>query len=575
VLRRPLAAALAAVFAAAALVAPRLASAWTDARVRRVSAHVEIAPDASTIVTLVSELHVAGGWLQSFELDGLDPALELLPDRPPSFEDATTGVALAPAVEHAGDGRIVFTFRRRHAPRRGNYVATVCYRGRASVEPQPDGALRVTWTLPSWRYGLDDVSITIDAPAGAVPERDEIDDGAVRMTRIDLSEGGERFVLRRAHLPRMREWPVALRIPAERMDPALRERRAAIAPPAPPSPSAASAPAPAHPFGPLAIALLLAACAIGRIATIAHAEREARLHPTALVPLGAGVRAATALALAVGAGLIGARGGSAFFLAGLGGIALLALHRPADAPRAPRFGSFRPASADDIAAARRALRLSRLAPLDASTPPGAALLALIAAAPVVAWVHGALPVPLPVATLAAALAGAILIAGHVKTRPAAPLADLARLLELAARARADLDDDRRWMLRPVLHVDVRGRAQEARLRIVLSSTPQGLVRLDVVHARRRERTRWSARPVLLAVTREGSPADHALEQRFPGAQIAVAPRRVARAFPLDGAELAATLAPVLEALAACPAGSPDGSAARIEAERVRLAAAAG
>lgn len=540
------------------VVAPPSARAWTDAHVRRVSAHLDVAADARTIVTISCELRIESGWLELLELDGLEPDLALLPDRPPRFEDAS-GVVYAPSVELRGEGRIVLTFRRRSAPRRGDYVATVVYQGRATTEPLDDGTLRLTWTLPGWKNDLEGAAILVDAPLGTVLEHDEVDPGSVRILRIDRGER-ERFELFRPHLPRTREWQIVLRVPAERMDPSLRTAAPVSAAPsaAHPRPQHAPDPGPA-PFGAFAIALFLAAYALGRIATMARVEQETRLEPTALLPLGASLRAVLVLALGLGAGMAGSLGHHELYFAGLVGITLLALHRRADAPRPPRLGSFRPVRSIDLVAARRALRRHRFAPFDAGTVPGAALVAAMAAAPILVWAGGDLPIPVAHAVLAASLGGAISIAGHRGTRPTAPLVDLAYLLALAARIRANLDDDRRWALRPVLHVDVRGQVQEARLRVVLPNIPKGLLRLDVVRAFRAERTRWVAVPALLVVARENSPADRALEQRFPGTPIASAPRRIARTFPIEGSDLARALAPVLEALAACPV-EPDARA---------------
>ena len=81
--------------------------------------------------------------------------------------------------------------------------------------------------------------------------------------------------------------------------------------------------------------------------------------------------------------------------------------------------------------------------------------------------------------------------------------------------------------------------------------PKGLLRLDVARAARVDRGGWSSDAVLLVVTREGSPADRALDARFPDTVVAQAPRRVARQLPID-AGFTATLASVLDGLAACP-----------------------
>ncbi|AKF08226.1 hypothetical protein [Sandaracinus amylolyticus] len=526
------------------LVCPRAARAWTDATVRSVSAHVTIARDASAEVELVAQVRVDGGWLQAFELDGLDPDLELVPGRA-SFRDAE-GVLLEPRVDVEGEGRVVFGFRRRGAPRRGDYVATIVYRtslAHRATEVREDGTVLVRWVLPGWRYGLDDVAITLDAPEGAAPVRDE-DDPAVEVTHAPTATG-TRVVFHRVHLPRTREWVVTLALPAGRMDtslhvPSTTPRRARPAPPMD---------APSTPIGVPLLALALAVIAVAKSLVVARAERAARVPSSALVPLGLGARVVIVVVLASAAAMLHEHVELALGL--LGGVALCAIHRRAQEPRAPRLGSFRATTPEDHARARRALRTSRLDVLDPTTVPGATLLGVVIAAPLIAWSRGVLPVPLPIAMVAAALATTVLLGGTRRSRPAAAHVELAHLLALAAQLRADLEDDRRWAMRPVLHTDVRGEAQDARLRIVLAAMPKGLLRLDVVRAARADRGGWSSEPVLLVVTREGSPADRALDERFPDARIASAPRRIARQLAIEP-DLARTLAPVLEALAACP-----------------------
>lgn len=521
---------------ASVALSPAAAHAWTSSSVRTVSAHLVIAPDAGAEVTLVAELRVDGGWLASFEMDGLDPALELAAERPATFEDAL-GARFTPTVEHRGDGRIVWSFRRRDAPRRGDYVASVTYRTHLATELDGD-AVRVLWTLPAWRYGLDDVAITIDAPPGADAAIGDGDEASVSVTRV-ADVAGERVVLRRVHLPRTREWPIAIVVPAGRMDAALRTPRVVAPPPAPPRAAAA----PERPEISIALTTALALLALLAIAVTARADRIARVAPAPAIPLPAWARSIAIVGLAITACAIE----DASAPCGVA-IAALAIARRAGAPRAPRLGAFRSAASSDLRAARRARVLTAISPLHGGAIAGVIVaLAIGCAAP-------ALPIAIERAALLACLAAAIVLSSARRVRPASPLEDLAALEPLARRTRAELDDDRRWAMRLVVHADVRGEIQDARLRIALASTPKGLLRLDVVRAARAERARWTSEPALLVVTREGSPADRALEERFPGTTIDRAPRRVARQLPLT--DLATALAPVLETLAACPVDAP-------------------
>jgi hypothetical protein len=531
--------------AACLAASPASVRAWADASVRGVTAHVRIATDGRVEVTLVAAVHVQGGWLEGFEIDGLDPTLELDPERPPTFEDAL-GLALEPRVEHRGEGRINFVFRRRDAPRRGDYVATVRYRARAMTEAAGDGRVRVHWTLPGWRFGLDDVTITLDLPRGAEIVPGDGDESSISVERLALDAHSERIVLRRVHLPRTREWPVVLELPVDALD------ASALAPPPAPAPVPDVAPVPApDPWPGVTAVLGLALLAIAKNVAAARAERRSRVPRAALVPLGFAPRGAAILGLAIGAVLA-----DPFAPLGLGlaaAIAVLAIHRRSAPPRAPRLGSFRAATRDEIAGGRRNARAIAWGPesiVDPTTVPGAALMIALLAAPAALSA-----VPTPIALFFSSLAAVVMIGGSRHARPSAPGVDLARMISLAARVRIDLE--RPFAIRPVLHADVRGEVQESRLRIVLPATPKGLLRLDVVCAARAERARWSAELVLLVVAREGSPADRALEERYPGTAIVRAPRRVARQLAI-GRDPGVTIAAIVEALARCPIESPPG-----------------
>ena len=164
------------------------------------------------------------------------------------------------------------------------------------------------------------------------------------------------------------------------------------------------------------------------------------------------------------------------------------------------------------------------------------------------------PDALALRCVAAGVAAAILWGDFRWRRPGAPAIDLARLADVARGLRADLDG-RPHALSLVLHTDVRGVAQDARLRIVLPAVPKGLLRLDIARAYRAERASWTGSEVLLVVSRAGSSADRALAEALPDAEILDAgPRRVARQIALG--DPAATLAPILHALAACPVDPP-------------------
>ncbi len=533
--------------------APLRARGWTDARVRSVATEIRIAPDASAEVSLVARVRVDRGWLQSFEMDGLDPDLALIVERPGTFRE-DGGRALSPRVEHAGEGRIVFEFGRRSAPRRGDYIASTAYRTSLARNTELDelGHVIVRWIMPSWRYGLDDVVITIDAPRGARAVLAEGEDGTVEAAHTD-SATETRITLRRAHLPRTREWPIAISVPATMMDAALRVPRE-MGPPSAARTALADAPNPR--FDIAGFALLLALLAMTKIFVVTRGSVRSRVSPRPLLPLSAKLRSGLAVTAALGAIFYADEPETialCFIAIGISGI-----HFRAGAPRSPRLGSFRLASAEELIRARRALRDERFglaAWLDPTTIPGMFWLVACATAPFILWACGMLSSPWPLACLVSALAGAILLSETRRSRPMPPLVELAHMLRFASSTQCDLECERRWALRPVLHTDVRGEIQDARLRIVLPTPPKGLLRLDVVFATFAERARFRNELRLLIVTREGSAADRALEERFGDTRIATAPRRTARQLPL-GPGLPKVLVEILDALAHCPIEQP-------------------
>lgn len=166
----------------AALFAAAPARAWTDAAVRSVQARVELRPDASARITLTATVRVHGGWLEGLELAGLDPDLVLDETAPPFALDAE-GQRYEPRAEVLAGGRVLLAFGRRGAPRRGTITVTIAYTTslahRATEPLEDEGLVRVRWTLPGWRSGLDGVQIEIVAPRGTrFGPRDESDTGA-------------------------------------------------------------------------------------------------------------------------------------------------------------------------------------------------------------------------------------------------------------------------------------------------------------------------------------------------------------------------------------------------------------
>lgn len=559
-------------FAALVVVslAPSRASAWADATVRSASARVSLDEGARAHVSIDATVRIEGGWLEALELDGLDAGLVLDPLDPVTMApapspDAMPGDAppdaLEPLVTLRDDGVVVLSFTRRHAPRRGDYVVHLAYDADLTSHAVADEAgVHVTWTFPAWRHGLDSVHVELALPARAHPvigADDEIEVGS-------RDEGGRAvWTLTRAHLARTREWPIEILAP-----PGVMAEGVALAPPAAPTrdalPSAPAAPRPPWQGGlALAIASVLVALRIVRSRAL-EAREHVSLQP--LVPLPIALRAL--LVLAIGAALMGATlvGQDARVLGALA-LVLLALAVSRRAPRKtpPRIGSFRHVTPSLRAAARRARLVHRLgidAWLDGTSPPG--VLVLVGLATCVLRVPGAASGP---CLLALALVVVTLLDATRLGRAEPPLVTLARLVALARRTRVRLDGPA-IALMPVVHLDVRGVAQEARLR-VLGAFPEGTLRVDVVVARMGP---LGARYGLLVVAARGSEIDRALIENDAFETVALGSERIARLTLLDRAGIEGAVARLLAATEAdrspsaeAPSGAPLSDDARAAA----------
>ncbi len=526
----------------ATLLLPVHALAWADATVRSASARVSIDESAHAHVVVDATLRIDGGWLEALELDGLDEGLTLDPSDPvtmvpiSSEDDLAAGIEhapLSPAVSLRDDGVVVLAFVRRHAPRRGDYAVHLAYdadlSGRARAEV--DGA-HVPWTFPAWRHGLDSVRVELALPAGVEPALEADDE--IEVARTEDADGVV-WTLTRAHLARTREWPIDLRWPEGTLAVALAPLEAEPTPLAHETPN--DAPRPPWQGGiALALASLWVALRIMRTSSLRGRERTT-LPP--LLPLPVAVRALGALALGAACMGVALVGQSSLWLAGLAlGIVLLGRSRVPLAT-VPRLGSFRHVTPSLRAAARRARLhhwLGLDAWLDATTLPGFTLLALLAllASRAPAGARGAVCIALAIVVCSA-------LDGARASRPEPALVALHRLLAFARAARVTLSGPA-IALMPVLHLDVEGYAQEARLRVG-AALPEGTLRADVVITRT---TPFGARFALLVVVARGSDVDRALEGCTAFEPIAIGNERIARMLPIDRTGIDGAIARLLE-----------------------------
>lgn len=464
--------------------------AWTDSAVRTADARVTLSDDGASVhVELMAELRVDGGWLQAFEVDGLDEGMVLAPDAPPRFErwaqpeeaeptDPTAPEiaaivlppvfveALAPRIATRGS-RVTWSFPRPRAPRRGLYRAYVVYDAPAEalITRAVDRA-ELAWTFPAWRNGLDGVHVTLVLPPGsaAVP-LDDTDESAIEVVTTDEA-GRVGVTSTRVHLPRTQSWTVRAELP-----PAFFAAPVAVADePAAASPEAASE---APPFGVAAVTLVVALLAMAQAWARRRSADEALVGAGALIAMPPLARVAVvAVAIVAQWALLFEHPLAASVM--IVPIALLGAHRVGSVKRdALQVGSFRSAWGRSVRTARAAnVRWRRVAWLDGNSGPGRAVLVLVALG-LGALAHRGV-VSTEVAALAAAAIALVLVSGAPRAR--GPLVTLGALLTWAEGLEAAAP----VALAPLLHLDIKGRLQAARLRISVAGADDGLVRFDVV-----------------------------------------------------------------------------------------------
>ena len=379
------------------MVLPTPAQAWTDANVRSASASIDVASDGSALVALQLQVRVAGGWLEGLELTGLDPNLELDPNKPvwvASMEPPYR--KFEPRIRRGPRGTLHLGFRGRGAsPRRGTLLVGLIYRaqfvaqdhtpsdasssvpGGGSLRATSGGRVEVAWRFPAWQSGLDRVTVALRVPgatARPVGEPGKEPDERFEWRQIVGSEHTT-ILWERAHLPRTMPWRVAAEVPGEIMTAAARPVAAAAG--RKEHGSSKSATTRPKTWRVLALAGLLWLWLLGTGYWFRRQARRRFATPASVVPLPRALSLAAQAMLVWGATEYWATGADAGLLMLAFACALALESTPRRDEAEPREGRWRWVTRSDWDAVRRNQRHERLGfllPHDATTPLGCGIM---------------------------------------------------------------------------------------------------------------------------------------------------------------------------------------------------------
>ena len=484
--------------------------AWTDTVVEAASAHVEVQPDGTFKVALQVGVHIRGGWLSRFDIEGLGPTGALDPDKP-CYLVGTDGRKYTPRVKLLPPGRARLGFPDRHsAPWRGHYRIGLFYTAGPSkaLERAGDGRVIMRWQLPAWQRGLEDVDLWVTAPAGTDVHVEQL--LPVARQRWDVGSVALHH-LKRAQLPRTQAWPIELSVP--------RDRLFASALPEPQRAHRSVEPRTTDYRGHLLIAALLALSLLKQRLPIDVPGRR-----RFMLPMGS-QRARTALTIAFG-GLasIGLESAAVWTYPTMAAVVLAGIGRhdlPAERQASAAPGRLHPIPPGWLALARQRRLTHWFAAsswLDATRPPGACLLAGLWTAVTV------LPLPIDLSLLpllgpyTAMLATALFL---TDTRVGAPLSGEARALRLhALQARLAGSPTAHDLRLVASEATLRGRGTDVRLQWLPTRSPVGLTRLDCILTSTRHPGQTRGGFAWVARVERGSPADRQLGRLLPRAHRA-------------------------------------------------------
>jgi hypothetical protein len=180
------------------------ASSWQEVHATADDVRIEVAPDGIATVQHHLRYRVVAGHFKTFEIAGLDPRAELLPDAVFTSEKAGTEVAARVETVAKTPGTVRIVIDEGKGLGRGAYLVDVKYRldlARTKMLVRDGAMWKLSWTAPPAPEGRDGASVVFDLPAAPTEPRLA---GETSTTLPTLRRGPERDELElvRAHVPR-------------------------------------------------------------------------------------------------------------------------------------------------------------------------------------------------------------------------------------------------------------------------------------------------------------------------------------------------------------------------------------
>ncbi len=522
---------------AAACCLPAHALAWTSAKVRDVRAEIDVDARGSAQVTLDIGVEVLGGWLERFDLDGLDEELAL-PEAEAAWLTTDEGVVVPASAESDG-GAITLHFDKQRAARRGLHRVGVRYAAplRLHASPTDGSVVQLDWLLPGWEHGLSRAEIVVRGPKGLAAVRDP--EQAVELTQ-SLIKGQSVLTFVRVLVPRSTAWSIAAEGPER-----LFVRQDIIS-------SARTGQVSVREV-PLSVGAGMAGLVwlVGLLSRAAFRRRARALKASTRGWIESDLTRRSLSVLLTLCAVWGASHSSPVMVVALLALASCFVDRvELVAPSSP-FGRFTALGTAPQGKARASLRRERLGSMPVADI--ATVLGFVGASSLLIVAVYRVPTDLTV-SLGLMCALPLWVASSRLRLPRSTDEQLALLMRAAKHALA-----LSCGMRLVGFVVGDGEVCSPRIRIVTATRFSGLLRIDVAVDTRRS----APALVLVAVTQTGSLADRALTETLgtKGRELSPRGNRAAYIEPID--ELGATLERVLTTLAA----SGQRSIERSEAQR--------